>query len=129
MFDFFGLEKPHKITDGDETSLLTTIYDVAILGMVRGLLESENIPYLVRERGSGSAMRIMTGLSLYGTDIFVPTEALEQAQALIAGLEDDSTVFTDEQGNPITPEEAAELAYQASLSESSAESSDEDEEA
>lgn len=83
----FGLEKDHRIAYGDEVVLLTTVYDVAILGMVRGLLEDENIPYLVHERATGSAMRIMTGFSLYGTDIFVPKAAEETARDLIAGID------------------------------------------
>lgn len=82
----FGLEKNHKISDGDEVVLLTTVYDIAVLGMVKGLLEDENIPYLVHERATGSAMRIMTGFSLYGTDIFVPKSAEEMARDLITGL-------------------------------------------
>ena len=84
MSDLFGLEKPHKITDGDEVSHLITVYDVAVLGIVRGMLEDENIPYLVRERGTGSAMRILTGFSLYGTDVYVRPEDLETAKELLA---------------------------------------------
>ena len=87
MFDnLFGMEKDHKIAYGDEVAHLTTVYDIAILGMVRGLLEDANIPYLVHERATGSAMRIMTGFSLYGTDIFVPKTAEDAARDLIAGL-------------------------------------------
>lgn len=110
MFDLFGLEKPHKISDGDDVSLLTTVYDVAVLGIVRGLLEDEDIPYLVRERGTGSAMRIMTGFSLYGTDVFVPTRAYERAKELIAGIEGEAVTFVDDEGNEITVEDAAEQA-------------------
>ena len=90
--EFFGLEKNHKICDGDEIEHLTTVYDVVMLGMIRGLLEDENIPYLVRERGTGSAMRIITGFSLYGTDIFVPKDAYATARDLIAGLENAEAV-------------------------------------
>ena len=86
MFDLFGLEKNHKIAYGDDVVLLTTVYDVAMLGMVRGLLEDEGIPYLIHERATGSAMRIMTGFSMCGTDIFVPKEAEETARDLITGL-------------------------------------------
>ncbi len=93
----FGLEKPHRISDGDEIELLTTVYDVVMLGMVRGLLEDADIPYLVHDRGTGSAMKIMTGFSLYGSDIFVPTAAMETARDLIAGLEDaDAVEIIDE---------------------------------
>lgn len=86
MFDMFGFEKDHRIAYGEEVVRLTTVYDVAMLGMVRGLLEDANIPYLIHERATGSAMRIMTGFSVYGTDIFVPGEAEETARDLIAGL-------------------------------------------
>ena len=110
MSDLFGLEKPHKISDGDEVSHLITVYDVAVLGIVRGLLEDENIPYLVRERGTGSAMRIITGFSLYGTDVYVPTDAYETAKALVAGLEDAEITFVDDEGNEISVEDAAQEA-------------------
>ena len=110
MSDLFGLEKPHKISDGDEVSHLITVYDMAVLGIVRGLLEDENIPYLVRERGTGSAMRILTGFSLYGTDVYVPTDALETAKGLVAGLEDAEITFVVDEGNEISVEDAAEDA-------------------
>ena len=107
MSDLFGLEKPHKISDGDEVSHLITVYDVAVLGIVRGMLEDENIPYLVRERGTGSAMRIITGFSMFGTDVYVPTHAYETAKALVAGLEDAEITFVDDEGNEISVEDAA----------------------
>ncbi len=103
MFDMFGLEKDHRIAHGDEVVHLTTVYDLAILGMVRGLLEDADIPYLVHERATGSAMRIMTGFSLYGTDIFVPKAAEEAARDLIAGINTDGegaetvTILEDEE--------------------------------
>ena len=115
--DLFGLEKSHKISSGDEVSHLVTVYDAMMLGIVRGLLEDENIPYLVRERGSGDIVRIVVGVTQFGTDIYVPTEALEAARDLIAGMEDfdgngvgGTVTFVDENGNEITPEEAAEAA-------------------
>ena len=113
MSDLFGLEKPHKISDGDDVSHLITVYDVAVLGIVRGMLEDESIPYLVRERGTGSAMRILTGFSMFGTDVYVPTEAYETAKAPVAGLEDAEITFVDDEGNEITVEDAAEDAAEA----------------
>ncbi len=116
-FDLFGLEKPHKITDGDEVTHLTTVYDVAVLGIVRGMLEDESIPYLMRDRGVGHVVRMVTGVSSYGIDLYVPTEAYETAKALIAGIEGEPVTFLDEHGNPISAEEAAEGAYEDSLTE------------
>lgn len=115
--DLFGLEKPHKIADGDEVELLTTVYDLAALGMVRGLLEDADIPYLVRERGTGSAMRLITGFSLYGSDIFVPTNALGEAEALISGLfaESDGEVefLEDAESESCDTDEAADTEADA----------------
>ena len=111
MFDLYGLEKPHKISDGNDISHLTTIYDVAILGIVRGLLEDESIPYLVRDRGVGQVVRLVTGMSGYGMDIYVPTNALETAKGLIAGLENETVTFVDDDGNEISVEDAAERLY------------------
>ena len=83
----FGLDKSHKITDGDEVELLMTAYDQGELAVVRSILEAENIPYLARERGSGSMVKLVTGFTMYGTDVFVPTAALERARDLIEHLE------------------------------------------
>ena len=71
MFDkLFGLDQPKRAEDG--TELLTTVNDNIQLSMVRSLLEAESIPYLVRERGSGSAVKIVMGVSSFGSDVYVP---------------------------------------------------------
>lgn len=116
-FDLFGLEKPHKISDGDEISHLTTVYDVAVLGIIRGMLEDEQIPYLMRDRGVGQVVRMVTGITGYGIDVYVPTDAYETAKALIAGIEGEPVTFLDDDGNPISADEAAEDAYEDSLTE------------
>ena len=94
----FGLDKSHKISDGDEVDLLITTYDLGELAVVRSILEAENIPYLARERGSGSMVKIVTGFTMYGTDVFVPKAALERAQDLLENLEnfDESQVADEE---------------------------------
>ncbi len=122
MFDLFGLEGPHKISDGDEVSLLITVEDVALLGIVRGMLEDEKIPYLVRER-TGDAVRLILGAGFYqfGADIYVPTNALEHAKGLIAGIENQPVTYVDDEGNEITLEDAAEQAYEDSLRDMDAE--------
>lgn len=101
----FGLEKDHRIRGDGEVVLLTTVRDVVMLGMVRGLLEDADIPYLVQERATGSAMRIMTGFSLFGTDIFVPAEALETARGLISGFSEEKETAS-ESGNGERGEES-----------------------
>ena len=82
MKDFlFGLDGSAKHDENLE--LLTTVYHNVELSVLRSILEGENIPYLARERGSGSSVRIITGFSMFGTDIFVPKAIIEQAKEVL----------------------------------------------
>ena len=47
------------------------------------LLTDAGIPFLKKDRGGGTAMRIITGANRYGTDLYVPTERLEEAKQLL----------------------------------------------
>ncbi len=94
----FGLDNNHKIAFGEEVDLLTTVYDEGSLAIIRSLLDAENIPYLAKERGSGSAMRIMTGFSMFGTDIFVPVAAIEKARELLPVLDGECEFVEDADG-------------------------------
>ena len=82
MKDFlFGLDGSAKHDENLE--LLTTVYDNVELSVLRSVLEGENIPYMIRERGSGSSVRIITGFTMYGTDVFVPKAIIEQAKEVL----------------------------------------------
>ena len=91
----------------NEFELLITVYDEVMLSIVRSMLEEDEIPYHVQER-NGSALGMITGFFLYGADVYVPTDALDTAKALVAGLEDAEITFVDDEGNEISVEEAAE---------------------
>ena len=95
MFDkLFGLGQAKPADQG--TVLLTTVYDNVQLSMVRSLLEAESIPYLVRERGSGSAVKIVMGVSSFGSDVYVPESKLEEATDAIAALLGEDVEFVEE---------------------------------
>ncbi len=81
MDRFFGLDKVSAHDAG--VSLLTTVHDEVEKGLICGILEEENIPYLSKDRGSGEAVRILAGYSMFGCDIFVPTELSEKAKELL----------------------------------------------
>ena len=82
MKDFlFGLDGSAKHDENLE--LLITVYDNVELSILRSILEGENVPYLIRERGSGSSVRIIAGFSMFGTDIFVPKTIIEQAKEIL----------------------------------------------
>ena len=77
----FGLDKP--VTPDEDTALLTTVHDGVELEIIRDILTSEGIPCRTLERGSGSSVKILAGFSMYGSDVYVPKAALEQAQELL----------------------------------------------
>ena len=91
---FFGLDQPKRADEG--TALLISVYDNVQLSVVRSLLDAENIPYLVRERGSGSAVKIVMGVSSFGSDVYVPESALQDATAAIAGVLGDEVEFVED---------------------------------
>ena len=93
----FGLDGPAKYDENLE--LLTTVYDNVELSILRSILEGENIPYMIRERGSGSSVRIITGFSMFGTDIFVPKAIADQAKEILEAYRSAAPV-EDETENP-----------------------------
>ena len=81
MDSFFGLD---RVSYHDENlELLTTVYDAPSQAIVEGILRDAEIPYLAKSRGSGTAVKVITGFSMFGTDIFVLREHLETALELI----------------------------------------------
>ena len=84
----FGLDQV-SAHDQESEAYLTTVHNEAELSIMRSILESENIPYAVRERGSGSIVKVIMGYSMYGSDIFVPkaleAQALELLDAFVNG--------------------------------------------
>ena len=80
MDRLFGLDTPRQ-EEGME--LLTTTHDEVELSVLKSILEGENIPYLAEDRGGGGLVRIITGNSMYGTDILVPTEYIGHAREVL----------------------------------------------
>jgi len=81
MDRFFGLDRPAP--NDEYTAYLTTAHDNVELAILRSILEGEEIPYSVRERGSGAVVKVIAGYSMYGSDIFVPTALLEKATEVL----------------------------------------------
>ena len=80
----FGLDKstpPLK-----DLELLITANDRIYQSMIEGILQDNDIPYLSKERGSGSAVKVITGFSVFGTDIFVLNKDIERAKELLEFL-------------------------------------------
>ena len=102
---FFGLDAVSA--HDDCVDLLTTVHDNVELSVLKSILEGENIPYLVKERGSGSSVRLIAGYTMFGTDVFVPKEVLEQAREVLNAYRNAEPVEdeTAGDGSDLEPEE------------------------
>ncbi|WFA10161.1 DUF2007 domain-containing protein [Tissierella sp. Yu-01] len=69
-----------------ELVLLKTANNNFELDIIKGVLEDNQIPYLIQEKGIGSYMKIITGNSIYGTDIFVDKSVYETARNIIDSI-------------------------------------------
>ena len=97
MDSLFGLE---RLASHDEAlAHLITVYDPSLLPVLESILRDAEIPYLKKERGSGSSVKIITGFSLFGTDLFVLKEHLEIATELIHPSEDEETEISEEEAD------------------------------
>ena len=91
---FFGLDQP---ANEDGLVLLRSFHDDVSVTMAEEVLRDEEIPFVKKDRGSGSAVRLITGYSMYGTDILVAPDDLEKATALMEALFDVESVVEDEE--------------------------------
>lgn len=66
-----------------ELVTLTEVDNEFELGIVTAILEDNRIPYILKNKGSGGYMRIVTGSSPFGTRIMVEKSMLEIARELI----------------------------------------------
>lgn len=94
MDKLFGLDEPAPHDEG--LSLLTTVYDNASLVLTVGILRDAGIPFLLKDRGAGGAMRVIAGYNMFGTDIFVREEDLDTAAALITPPDAEELTENDE---------------------------------
>ncbi len=51
--------------------------------IIMAKLKSYEIPVLKKSKGSGEIMEIYTGINLYGTDLYVPSDMFELAVELL----------------------------------------------
>ena len=101
LFDkLFGLDQPKKPAE-DTGELLTTTYGNEELAAIEALLRSAEIPYRLCDRGAGGIVRVISGYTMYGTDVFVRPDDLETAKELLTPVDTD-----EESAEEQTEEEA-----------------------
>ena len=96
MDHLFGLDQPVSI---DGLAVLTTAHNEIELSVLRSILEGEEIPYMTQDRGSGGLVRIITGNTLYGTDIYVLPADLERATEILDAYRNAEPVEDDADGD------------------------------
>lgn len=64
-------------------ALLISDLNMVDAKIVSSILESYNIPYIKKSKGSGGIMEIYTGINKYGIDIYVPSNVIDVAKELI----------------------------------------------
>lgn len=69
-----------------ELVLLKTTNNQFELDIIKGVLEDNQIPYIIQEKGAGGYMKIIAGSSMFGSDILVEKSQYEKAIDLINSI-------------------------------------------
>lgn len=64
--------------------ILRTVNNDYDLNSLKAILDEENIPYIIKDRGIGGYMRVIGGNHLYGTDILVEESVVERAEKILS---------------------------------------------
>ena len=83
MDRIFGLDRP---ANDNSLTHLCTFHDPVSLSIAQEILTEAELPFLKKERGSGAAVRLITGFQSFGTDLFVRPEDAERASELLMPL-------------------------------------------
>ena len=108
MDSLFGLD--HVSPHDENVELLASVYENTELLVLRSILDGEKIPYLIKERGSGAAVRLIAGytVNVAASDVFVPKAAFERAKEVLEAYRNAEPV-EEEDGtddiNSLSPEE------------------------
>lgn len=97
MDRLFGLDAPANL---EGLAHVAVFEDPISASIAEELLSDAGIPFLKKERGSGTVVRLIVGFQSFGTDFFVRPEDEERAkEALIPLSEPAEFIFEN------TPEE------------------------
>ena len=72
--------------DGINILKLKRVSNEIELGMVKGILDDNGIPYIVRDRGPVGYSRVITGGSHFGADIMVGEADFQKAKDLLESI-------------------------------------------
>lgn len=78
--------KDKKENDEIELVLLRSTQDHYELSTIKSVLEDEEIPFILKDHGSGGHMRIIGYFSVYPTDILVEKSTFEKSDGILKSL-------------------------------------------
>jgi hypothetical protein len=93
MDRFFGLDAPANLA---ELAHVAVFEDPVSPAIAEELLTDAGIPFLKKERGSGTAVRLIAGFQPFGTDFFVRPEDEERAKEALIPLTQEAEIIYEE---------------------------------
>lgn len=71
--------------ENQEINLKTLIKtsDRIMLSLIESILKENEIPYILKEKGTGGYLKIITGASIYDTEVLVSDKDFEKARELV----------------------------------------------
>ena len=81
------MSKEEKSKEKVELVLLKSTSDNYELNLIKSLLEEADIPFIIKERGGGGYMKIIGGISVFGTDIYVDESTFKKSEEILASFE------------------------------------------
>ena len=93
MDRFFGLDAPAAL---DDLAHIAVFEDPVSVAIAAELLADAGIPFLKKERGSGTAVRLIAGFQPFATDFFVRPEDAERANETLIPLTQEAEIIPDE---------------------------------
>ena len=94
MDRLFGLNAPANL---EGLSHVAVFEDPVSVAIAEELLSDAEIPFLKKERGSGTVVRLIVGFQSFGTDFFVRPEDEERAREALIPLSEPADYVFDEE--------------------------------
>lgn len=71
--------------ENQEINLKTLIKtsDRIMLSLIESILKENGIPYILKDKGTGGYLKIITGASIYDTEVLVSDKDFEKARELV----------------------------------------------
>jgi len=80
---------PEEMSESDEWAFLINFEDDREVVVIESLLSSYGIPMLKKYRGIGGYFKILTGMTAFGVDLYVPESQLELAREILAPTDEE----------------------------------------